>query len=353
MATVNISPNMNLTIPVTGQEVGPDWANDLNNSLSVVDAHNHAPGSGVLINPNGMNINSDLAFNLNNATLLRSARFSPQTVALSNPADIGCLYEAGVDLYYNDGSGNQIRITQSGSVAGSSGTITGLPSGTASAAYTAISGTFVFQQATSTAANIDAATYILRYPGSYPTPSGNYIALEAPSSLATGYAFIFPGNLPVSNQSALVSSTAGTLSYLTPNGIGAAMTSTGANAVALSMSNPQIGGVPTVGAETNSLIASRATTDQIYIVRGAINSAGGKISGEGFGLLTHGATGEFRIPFSIAFSDIPAVTASIQTGGGEYSIGVVASTTFVDIFLFNNLTPVDIGFSFIAIGKST
>jgi hypothetical protein len=30
--------------------------------------------------------------------------------------ELGCLYESGVDLYYNDGSGNVVRLTSGGSV---------------------------------------------------------------------------------------------------------------------------------------------------------------------------------------------------------------------------------------------
>ncbi len=175
----------------------------------------------------------DLPFNGNNATLLRSVRFQAQVSAITAvPPDLGCLYEAGVDLYYNDGAGNQVRITQGGAVTGATGTITGLPSGTASAAFVSASGTFVFQQATSTAANMDVGTLILRYPGSYPTPAGNFIALEAPTSLATGFAFTLPNNTPSVNQSALVSDTSGHLSYMNPDDIGVAMTATGANAIA-------------------------------------------------------------------------------------------------------------------------
>ncbi len=215
MSNVTISPNMSLTIPVTGQEPGPDWANDINNSLSVIDAHNHAPGSGVQINPDGININADLTFGSNNATALRSVRYTINPSPLAGVSDLSCGYSAGVngDLYWNDGLGNQIRITQGGSVAGSSGTITGLPSGTASAAYVSGSGTFVFQQSTSTGANLDVASIAIRYPGSYPTPAGNYIQLQAPSSLATGYSITLPATAPGTSGAFLTESTAGVVSY--------------------------------------------------------------------------------------------------------------------------------------------
>lgn len=208
-----ISPNMGLSVPAVGVTIGPDWASDINISLGLIDAHDHSPGNGVQITPSGLNISSDLSFIGNNLTTARSVRFSAQSSPLAAAADVGAIYESGVDLYYNDGNGNQVRITQSGSVAGSAGTITGLPSGTASAAFSAASGTFVFQQATSTAANMDIGSLILRYPGSYPTPAGNSIAFQAPTTLATGYAFTFPNTLPGSSGAWITSSTSGALSY--------------------------------------------------------------------------------------------------------------------------------------------
>lgn len=215
MSNYTISPNMNLTVPTVSVDPGPDWATNLNLSLTAIDQHDHSTGKGVQINPAGLNINSDLPLNQNNLTLARSLRLYPNQSLLGLVSDLGCLYRSGADLYYNDGSGTQIRITQSGSVTGAAGTITGLPSGTASAVYNAVSGTFIFQQATSTAANIDGGTLIIRYPGSYPSPSGNYIALEASSALATGYAITLPAALPAANGSLVTRSTAGVESYST------------------------------------------------------------------------------------------------------------------------------------------
>jgi hypothetical protein len=175
-----LTANMNLPVSTIGVDSGLNWETNLNASLSILDGHNHAPGSGQQINPAGLNINSDLPINSNNLTLLRSVRFSPQVTPISGASDIGCLYESGADLYYNDASGNQIRITQSGSVTGATGTITGLPSGSASASYGA--GSFVFQSATSTAATLDGASIILRLG----TANSNGLTLSPPSGLSGG-----------------------------------------------------------------------------------------------------------------------------------------------------------------------
>ncbi len=194
MANTTISPNMNMPVPVVGTDPGPDWANNVNSCLSILDSHTHTPGQGVLVTPAGMDINSDLTMGSNNLTTVRSVRFDPQSAPLALAADIGCLYESGVDLYYNDALGNQVRITQSGSVTGATGTITGLPSGTASASYAA--GTFTFQGATNTPATMNVG----------PIVSGAAVALSktvtiTPSAVqAADYSLTWPLALPASTS---------------------------------------------------------------------------------------------------------------------------------------------------------
>lgn len=206
------SPNMNLPVPTVGVTTGPTYATDINTSLGIIDSHDHSAGHGVPVTPSGLNLTSDLTFQSHNLTSVRAARFTSQASPITAVTpDLNEIYVSGTDLYYNDGSGNQVRITQSGSVAGATGTITGLPSGTAGAAFSG--STFTFSQATSTAANVDAGTYVLRYPGSYPTPAGNYIALQAPTTLATGFALTLPNSLPGTTGFWMTSTTGGALSW--------------------------------------------------------------------------------------------------------------------------------------------
>jgi hypothetical protein len=140
---------MSLPNPVPGVDPGPDYANNLANSLNIIDQHNHSPGNGVLIQPNGMNINIDLPFGNNNATGLRSARFVSQSAPLSLGADLGCLYVSGNELYYNDEAGNRVQITASGAV---NATASGIASGTASAAFS--SGVLVVKSTSTSGANV-------------------------------------------------------------------------------------------------------------------------------------------------------------------------------------------------------
>ena len=189
------SPEMNLPIPSVSVTPGPAWASLLVSCLNIIDGHNHTSGSGVPIPPSGLDINSDLPFSNNNATSLRAARFTSQSAAIAaSGSDLNEIYVAGVDLYYNDGDGNQIRVTQSGSVTGASGTITGLPSGTASASYSAGDAKFVFQSATNTAANLDFAAAIMRN-----TSASSFGLTLQPPTLGANYSITLPA-LPVSQK---------------------------------------------------------------------------------------------------------------------------------------------------------
>lgn len=193
MAT-NPSSNMNLPIPQVGVEPGPDWATDINDSLTIIDSHDHSTGSGVQITPDGLNINSDLTMGQNNLIDIKSLRLSEQNTPLAGSSDLTCLYASGVDLYFNDGNGNQIQVTQNGGIAGSPGSISNLTS-PASASYVAADSTFVWQSDTNVAANLDAGSLVLRNL----TVNSKGLTLSPPNSMAANYSLVLPA-LPVSQK---------------------------------------------------------------------------------------------------------------------------------------------------------
>lgn len=200
MANTTISPNMNLVIPTVGVDPGPDWATNLNASLSLIDQHDHSNGNGVKITPSGLNISSDLTFQGNNLIQARALEFQSQ---LSLITDLDALYVVSGDLYYNDGAGNQIRVTQSGSVVGPAGSITGLVS-PASATYIAGSQTFVWQADANLAATMDMGSVIIRDL----TTNSFGITLQAPV-LSADYSLTLPA-LP-SQQSFMTLDAAGNM----------------------------------------------------------------------------------------------------------------------------------------------
>lgn len=265
MPNTIISPNMNLPVPVPTVDPGPDYANNEVQCFNTIDAHNHTPGNGVQITPAGLNINSTL--DLQNQTLNNVGQIN--LTSQSVVSTISTIFEQGVDLYFNDGNGNSIRITQNGAVSGSTGTITGLPSGTASASYQSISGTFQFQSATNTPANITGATVSI----APQVASANSISLAAPNPLSSSYQFTFPNGTPT-NSSFLKTDSSGTLSY------------TDVNFVLPPGMIMMFGGIsiPTGWLLCDGSIVSQTTYANLYAVIGPAFNLGGE------------GVGNFRVP---------------------------------------------------------
>lgn len=190
MPNTTISPNMNLIIPVVGVDPGPDYANNLDASLVLIDQHDHTPGHGVLITPNGLNINLDLPLNDNNITLIRSLRFQSQNAPLSLVTDLSSLYSvtqtgSNGDLWYNDASGNQIQITKTGAVLA---TISALISGTNEASFVANQLVVNAVQSNGTPANIKAGSILL----GNNSPGTNFLTLQPPNAMGSSYNVTLP-----------------------------------------------------------------------------------------------------------------------------------------------------------------
>lgn len=208
MPTTTTSPNMSFPIPIVGVDPGPQYAFDINDALTIIDAHNHAPGSGVPVSTDGISINADLSFNSFNAIDLLSTRYSPQVSPLAGANDKGALYVSGVDLYYNDVTGVQIRITQSGSVTGPAGTITGLAA-PASATYVSGTQTFIWQSGVNIAANMDFGGVTFRNL----SVSSNGISINAPALIPFDYSLTLPSQ-SATTLSALSSDATGNLYWI-------------------------------------------------------------------------------------------------------------------------------------------
>ncbi len=191
MANVINTPLMNLPNPVPSVDPGPDYAENIQSCFDIIDGHNHSAGSGNQINTSGIQINADFPLNNFNETLIRSARFTPQVAPLSDPSDLGCLYESGVDLWYNDGNGNQVQITAGGLV---NATSSGISSPPASAAF--VGSVLVVNENTNTPANIQVGSVLI----GNNTVSSNFVTVSAPTALASNYNFVLPTALPGSQK---------------------------------------------------------------------------------------------------------------------------------------------------------
>lgn len=113
------TPNMELDLPEVSVTIGPDWATALNAALSLIDSHDHTTDKGTLIPVAGIDIQDDVPFNDNLVGLTKGVSFTSQSTALPASGDtLNTFFVLDGDLYFNDGSGNQIPITSLGSVVG-------------------------------------------------------------------------------------------------------------------------------------------------------------------------------------------------------------------------------------------
>ena len=181
-----ILPSMGLLGIRIGLDTGLTIETNTNSNWAAVDGHDHTSGKGVQVPTSGLNINADLPFNGNNATLLRSSRYSPQTAALSLPTDLGCVYVAGVDLYYNDVNGTQIQLTAGGSV---NATSSGISDGTATASFTG-SGPYVLVVDTdvATPADIQVGSVLL----GNNVANSNFLKLSPPAAMPADFTLTLP-----------------------------------------------------------------------------------------------------------------------------------------------------------------
>lgn len=349
--SILLSPLMNLPIPSVGAENGPQYATDVNNSFTILDGHNHSPGSGNQITPAGLNINSNLPINLNFLTQVAGVTFAPQTVV---PANITA-YAAGDDLFFVDGLGNNIQITASGGIAGTPGSIANLTS-PASATYVAASSTFVWQSNTNIAANMDFGSALMRNL----SPNSTFaLTLSPPSNLTTNYTLTLPSlptglsfmTLDASGNITAPYSTSGGLNatVLTPNSITATQL---ANAIITGTqvaNNINLPGDAVQEDGKNVVVSSTNANTSLAIIRGVVSASGSILFGEGFSVIISGGT--FVIDFDIPFASVPVVVASILDANLAFITTSSPATGNVRISCFNSAgAPIGDNFSFIAIG---
>ncbi len=389
---------MLLPISTVGVDSGLSWEQNLNAALTLIDQHTHAPGSGALISPSSLDINSSFPLNNNDLVTVRSVRFQLQTPPLpATTPDLGCIYISSGNLYYNNTSGDQVPITNGASLAGASGTISGLPSGTASASFAA--GTFVFQSATNTGATIDGRNFILRNN----TVSSKGLTLTPPSAMAADYNLILPA-LPASTSflqldaSGNITSGPAISLGITGSNIASAtittdkialLTITGANMANGTVTNVQIGTEtiiannianvtipggklingtitgtqiatdvdlngksPTVSSK-KIVVSNTNNTNQLAIVRAGFSATPSTVTivnGEGASG-SYVGTGHYQITWDSPFLDTPTVTVTAISPSGTVipiNLGTVDSTAA--IIWFDNQSTDGI-FDLIAIGQ--
>jgi hypothetical protein len=115
--------NMSLNEPSVGQTAGPDWATEVNANFTTIDQHDHTSGKGVQLTPSALNINSDLEFNGNAAIELKRLTFDSSATGSGTNYSV---YQSGGNLYWYNGSGQAVQITNGANVKTTGGSIDGM-----------------------------------------------------------------------------------------------------------------------------------------------------------------------------------------------------------------------------------
>lgn len=191
------SPNMLLPIPSVLVTTDPLWAEYINDSLELIDAHDHSPGKGVQITPAGLNINADLPFNENDATELRTVRFADQASTPAGLEDEGIIYMKNGEFCYKDLDGNEVQLTLNGTINVSAGVgvISGLVT-PASASYSTINGTFSWLKDTSKPAKMIVSDLIIY---EFDDATAFPVTIRT-DNVAAAYSMILPTVIPVAGE---------------------------------------------------------------------------------------------------------------------------------------------------------
>lgn len=114
------TPNMGLTLLDNTNKItqepgtyGQNWADIINRNRIIIDAHDHNEFNGVKINSSELVISDDFDVNgygienITSISLVKKDGYTPQN---------NSFYTDNTDLYYQDGNGNTVRFTQSGTI---------------------------------------------------------------------------------------------------------------------------------------------------------------------------------------------------------------------------------------------
>lgn len=349
------TPYMSLILPTVGSTAGQTYADEVNAAFDLVDAHDHTSGKGTQIPTAGLLINADLGFGGYDAKALRMTRFTSQGSALSASLVDG-VYVLGGELHFIDGSGNDVALTASGSVAGTTGSIGGLAS-PAACTYSAVTKTFTFVQDSSYPAKISVGDILLYETTSSPS---NAVTIKSPSSLASAYSLTLPSGVPsnpgivqmstggvlsvlaapASNTSLLQSTTGGALSYVTtlPTGLTiptATLSSPTITGATLAVTTMTVTSWPSFRAFRVTSNQTVSTTSATEIVFNTDSTTDCYDTNSNFdtstGRFTPTAAGKYRVTASISLNNTTAGEAFllfIRKNGGTTND---ASAYFADV----------------------
>jgi hypothetical protein len=203
--------NMGLTLPSVSLTPGPAWASLINAAFDQIDSHNHTSGQGTQVPTAGININADLSFTNNAATLLKRIGFNNNPAAL---VSLNSVYVAAGDLWYTNSSGNTVQITNGSSVNAGSGSISGLSGSTGSASFNNGSKEFTWTGNVNTGAGMNMGSIALYASSLF---SNSKVTLNAATATSANYNIFLPSAVPTGAGGFLMMRASGQQEYAYPD----------------------------------------------------------------------------------------------------------------------------------------
>jgi hypothetical protein len=177
--------------PTVGVTPGPNYALTLNNNFDLIDGHDHSTGNGATLNLANIAINDN--YSLSNYGLLNISKLQLIDASTLSITTNRSIYSKGDDLWFYNGNGLDIQITNASGIAAAAGNISGLVA-PASASFSG--STFTFNSTATAPGNIEGGDLILHNSSSLtykltlksPTLSSNVInTLPLPPAASTAF----------------------------------------------------------------------------------------------------------------------------------------------------------------------
>ncbi len=107
-------PNINIDLPIPGSDSGT-WDDKINAAFSLVDAHDHTSGKGVLVPVAGLDIDDDIVMGGLGLTGVGRVDFTP-VAALAAGANVLFTNVADGELYWRTTGGANVKLTDGASL---------------------------------------------------------------------------------------------------------------------------------------------------------------------------------------------------------------------------------------------
>lgn len=307
------TPNLNLLLPTIGVDTGLVWEQSANANSSILDGHDHTPGNGFQITPNGLNINADLSLGKNSLINSKAIVFAPQP----SFASLDSLYVISGDLFFNDGASNVVQLTSGGLV---NATSSGISSGSASASF--VSSVLVVNAAANTPANIQAGSILL----GNNSAGSKFLTLSPPSAMASNYQLNLP-SLPGAT-SVLSLDTSGNIATGAAGSVSANDLATGSvTTVKIVDANVTTAKIADASITTAKIVDASITKTKLAALGQQISSSSGNFSTSSLSLVN-----VTNLSVTITTTGRPVWIGLMPDGAGLSGLAVVNSTGFVSMF---------------------